>query len=57
MELGMEVGLSPGLIVLDGEPAPLPKKGAEPQFSANVRCGQTTVWTKTARYGGRPRLR
>ena len=29
MPLGMEVGLSPGDFVLDGDP-PLPKKGAEP---------------------------
>jgi len=28
--LGMEVGLSPGDFVLDGDAAPLPKKGAEP---------------------------
>jgi len=28
MALGMEVGLSPGHIVLDGDSAPLPKKGA-----------------------------
>jgi len=28
--LGMEFGLGPDNIVLDGEPAPLPKKGAEP---------------------------
>jgi len=28
--LGMEVGLSPGDFVSDGEPLPLPKKGAEP---------------------------
>jgi len=27
MPLGMEVGLSPGEFVLDGDPAPLPKKG------------------------------
>jgi len=27
MALGMEVGLGPGHIVLDGDPAPLPKKG------------------------------
>ena len=27
--LGMEVGLSPGEFVLDGDPAPLPKRGAE----------------------------
>jgi len=30
MPLGMKVGLGPGDFVLDGEPAPLPKKGAEP---------------------------
>jgi len=30
MALGMEVGLGPRHIVLDGDPAPLPKKGAEP---------------------------
>jgi len=30
MALGMEVGLGPGHIVLDGEPAPSPKKEAEP---------------------------
>ena len=30
MKLGVEVGLSPGHIVLDGDPAPLPQKMAEP---------------------------
>ena len=30
MVLGMEVGFGPGHVVLDGDPAPLPKKGAEP---------------------------
>jgi len=30
MTLGVEVGLGPGHIVLDGEPALLPKKGTEP---------------------------
>ena len=35
MALGMEVGLGPRYIVLDGDPAPLPKRGAErPPFSA-----------------------
>jgi len=29
MALGMEVGLGPGHIVLDGDTAPLPQKGAE----------------------------
>ena len=39
----MEVGLSLGDIVLDGDLAPLPQKGAEPppQFSAHFYCGQT----------------
>ena len=49
MPLGMEVRLSPGDFVLDGDPASPPLKGAQsPQFSANVRCGQTTGWTKMA---------
>jgi len=30
MPLSMEVGLDQGHIVLDGDPAPLPKKGAQP---------------------------
>ena len=41
MALGMEVGLGPGHIVLDGDPAPLPKKGTEPPFSAHFYCDQT----------------
>ena len=36
MKLGMQIGLVPGHIVLDGDPAP-PKGGtAPPQFSAHV---------------------
>jgi len=30
MKLGMQVGLGPGHIVLDRDPAPLHKKGTEP---------------------------
>ena len=43
MVLGTKVGLSPGDFVLDGHPAPSPKKGAEPplQFSAHFYCCQT----------------
>jgi len=45
MALGMEVGLGPGYIVLDGDPAFLLKKGAGPlnypQFAAHFYCGQT----------------
>jgi len=42
----MEVDLSPGHIVLGGDPAPLPKKGTTPNFAAHIRCGQTAGWTK-----------
>jgi len=43
----MEVGLRPVHIVLDGNTAPVPKKGAEPpQFLAHLYCGQTAVWIK-----------
>jgi len=42
----MQVGLGPMHIVLDGDPAPLPKKGRSPQFSAHVYCGQTAGWIK-----------
>ena len=46
MALGMEVGLSPGDFVLDGDPAPFPQKGRFPQFSVHVYCGQTAAWIK-----------
>jgi len=36
MALGVEVGLGPSHIVVDGEPAPLPKKGQTPQFLAQL---------------------
>ena len=45
VKLGMEVGLDRSHIVLDGDPALLPK-GAHPQFSAHVCCGQTAGWIK-----------
>ena len=39
----MEVGLSPGDFVLDGDTVAFPKKGRSPspQFSAHFYCGQT----------------
>jgi len=46
MPLGTEVGLGLRDIVIDGDPPPPPLKGTAPQFSANVRCGQTAGWTK-----------
>jgi len=39
MKLGIEVGLGPGHIVLDGDLSP-PKKGHSPQFLTHVSCGQ-----------------
>jgi len=47
MPLGMEVSLSPGDFVSDGDPSPSPKRGgAFPQFVAHVYCGQTAAWIK-----------
>ena len=34
--------------MLDWDPAPLPKKGAEPQFSAHAYRDQTAEWIKIA---------
>jgi len=55
MALDMEVGLGPVHIVLDGDTAPLPKKGAEPPILGlslllpNGWMQQDATW-----YGGRP---
>ena len=46
MALGTEVGLGAGHLVLDGDPALLPKRGRSPQFSAHVYCGQMVGWIK-----------
>jgi len=44
MLLGMEIGLGPGRIMLDGDP---PKGAQRPaQFSAHDCCGQTAGWIK-----------
>jgi len=58
--LGTEVGLILGDIVLDGDPAPLPEKRAQPTQPVFGRCqlwlnswmGQDATW-----YGGKPRRR
>ena len=55
--LGMEVGLSPGDFVIDGDPVPLPKKGAQFFFGLsllrpNGRMDQDATWHK-----GRPQPR
>jgi len=46
MKLGTQVGLGPGHIVLDGDPAPPPPKGHSPPFSAHICCGQMAAWIK-----------
>jgi len=43
MKLGTEVGLGPGHIMLDGDPAHPPPKGISPQFSAHIYCDQTVA--------------
>ena len=47
MKLGTQVGLGPGHIVLDGDPAPPPQRGTAPtKFSAHVCCGQMAAWIR-----------
>jgi len=59
MKLGMQVGLGPGHIVLDGVPAPPPPKGHSPHpifgrylLRPNGCMDQDATW-----YGGRPQPR
>jgi len=35
--------------VLDGDPAPSPKRGRSSQFAGHVYCGQTAAWIKMPR--------
>ena len=46
MPLCTMVGLSPGNIVLDADPAPHPRGAAPLQNFGHVCCGQTTRWIK-----------
>jgi len=46
MRLCMEVGLSPGDILLDGDPTPQKGGHSSPHFSARVYCGQTAGWIR-----------
>jgi len=43
VKLGVEVGLGPGHIVLDGDPASTRYEHSSPLFSAHVYCGQTVA--------------
>ena len=44
--LARTVGLGPGHIVLDGDPAPHKRGTAAPTILAHVCCGQSAGWTK-----------
>jgi len=58
MPLGMEVGLGPGNIVLDGDPtAPPPKRGTPPIFGPCLLWPNGCVYQDTTWYGGRPQTR
>jgi len=58
MPLGMEVGLGPGHIVLDGEPAPPSQKGTQPPiFSACLLWPNGCMHQDATWYGGRFRPR
>jgi len=46
MKLGVHVGLGPGHIVLDGNPAPPPPKGHSPTQFWPICCGQIAAWIK-----------
>ena len=46
MPLGMEVGLAPAHIALDGDRDLPLQKGAQPQFLARVCCDETAGWIK-----------
>jgi len=46
IKLGMQVGLGPGHIVLDGDPAPPPVKGRSPPPIFGPYCGQMARWIK-----------
>jgi len=46
MKFGVQVGLGPGHIVLDEDPAPPPQRATTPQFSVHICCGQMAAWIK-----------
>jgi len=56
MPLGMEIGLSSGDFVLDGDPAPSPKRGgAHPIFGPRLLWPNGWMDQDVTWYGGRPR--
>jgi len=60
MKLGMQVGLGPGHIVLGGDPAPPPQRGAEPPpqiFSPCLLRPNGWIDEASTWHGGRPQPR
>ena len=57
MKLGVQVGLGPGHIVFDGDPAPPKKKGAQPPIFGPCLLWHGWVHQDAAWYGGSPRSR
>ena len=57
MPLGMEVGLSPSDFVLDGDPAPYPKRVESPNFRPRLLWPNGCMDQDGTWYGGRPRPR
>ena len=54
MKLGIQVGLSPGHIVLDGDQAPLPQKGAEPPIFGPYLLWPNGWMDQDAKFGRGP---
>ena len=52
--LGMEVGLSPGVFVLDRDPAPSPKGVEPPIFGQRLLWPNGCMHQDAIWYGGRP---
>jgi len=57
IQLGTEVGLGPGEIVLDGDPPSSPLKGAHPLFSTTFIVPNGWMNQDAAAYGGSPQPR
>jgi len=57
MKLGTDVGVGPGHIVLDGDPAPPPPKGHSPHFLVHVCWPNGWMDQDATWYGGRPQSR
>jgi len=53
MKLGMQVGLVPSDIVLDGDSAPLPQRGTAPNFRPYLLWQKGCMDQDTTWYGGR----